>query len=352
MLNEALQKLKLVLTTHQIVLLHPQSKHRTQLIASLLSAPPFPVLYHQLYAGDVSLDIFLTGLIQSLSAQHALTSEHLLHAKHSGDGSIDELAAAFTRDMEACSDDDILLLLDSLDYTDDVPAIQSFLEAVFERLPAKCHILINSRTVPRLPWLILIARGQAAIVRDGELLAGSDTGAQTGSQRLEIVAFSPTGEVYIEGQQVSEWEGNLPRLLLFYVLSRPGVTRAQICETFWPDLALDQAVNVFHVTKRRLHKAAQHDLLLYDGEHYFIDPQFAVDYDVQRFVDALVQAREGEAPEQNWQQAVELYDGGYLYQHDSEWIRQQRAALRHGVIEALRALGRDEEAEQLLESAG
>ena len=50
------------------------------------------------------------------------------------------------------------------------------------------------------------------------------------------------------------------------------VTRADICQAFWPELPLDQAVNVFHVTKRRLHKALGFDVLVHEGGHYRVNP--------------------------------------------------------------------------------
>ena len=72
--------------------------------------------------------------------------------------------------------------------------------------------------------------------------------------RLEVYGFGP-GRVIIDGCPVTTWEGRLPRDLLFYVINRRGVRRDDILRAFWPELAEDQAVNVFHVTKRRLNKA-------------------------------------------------------------------------------------------------
>src|SRR4029077_14782627 len=72
--------------------------------------------------------------------------------------------------------------------------------------------------------------------------------------RVEIFGLGP-GTVMLDSEPIDSWEGHLPRLLFFFALDRPVVTRSEICQAFWPELNTDQAVNVFHVTKRRLHKA-------------------------------------------------------------------------------------------------
>jgi len=119
------------------------------------------------------------------------------------------------------------------------------------------------------------------------------------------------------------------------------VTRADICQAFWPDLPLDQAVNVFHVTKRRLHKALGFDVLVHKGGHYRVNPALKLQYDVLEFVGSLVEARSasGEDAAPHWQYAIDLYRGDYLQGHDDPWIVSRRADFREGYLEALTEMG-------------
>jgi two-component SAPR family response regulator len=115
------------------------------------------------------------------------------------------------------------------------------------------------------------------------------------------------------------------------------VTRNEICEAFWPELADDQAVNVFHVTKRRLHKALELDTLMHDGTYYRINPQIPFYFDMFEFVETLMVGRHGnpDDPFEVWQRAAKLYRGPFLQGHNEQWIVERREAFRDGYVEAL-----------------
>ena len=162
------------------------------------------------------------------------------------------------------------------------------------RLPSHCQMVINSRTLPRLPWVSLIAQKKAVILHDDMLVSSDFYDMRTeGHPRLEVYALGP-GYVLLNGEPIDTWEGHLPRLLFFFALDRPVVTRSEICQAFWPDLDNDQAVNVFHVTKRRLHKALDFDVLVHEGGYYRVNPEVSIYYDIMAFVGALVKGRSPE----------------------------------------------------------
>ncbi len=154
-----------------------------------------------------------------------------------------------------------------------------------------------------------------------------------------------TGHVILDGDTVDSWEGHLPRLLFFFALDRPVVTRSEICQAFWPDLSNEQAVNVFHVTKRRLHKALEvvgMDILIHDGGYYRINPALNIHYDIMDFVSALVEGRSA-APENKlamWQRAIDLYQRPFLQGHHEAWILKRREEYQAGYIEALAEVAR------------
>lgn len=326
--------------TNKLLLIHPSSRYRTLLIAALIDDPPAPLYYYSLGIQDNSLAQFLTGLSQALGDQSPTFGRHLNAARNDSPGDVEKLSEALAADLADLNAEDYLLILDEYDRADAVQEIQSFIEALLDKLPEQCHLLINSRTLPRLPWVALVAKHEAVVLRDSKLLtSGFYSERLSENPNVEVYALGP-GYVLVNGQTVTTWEGHLPRLLFFFALDRPMVTRADICQAFWPDLPLDQAVNVFHVTKRRLHKALGFDVLVHEGGHYRVNPQLNLQYDVLEFVGSLVEARsvDGEEATQHYQYAVDLYRGDYLQGHDDPWIINRRSDFREGYLEALSEL--------------
>lgn len=327
-------------TTNRLLLIHPSSRYRTLLIAALIEDPPAPLYYYSLGIGDVNLSQFLTSLTHDLADQSPVFGRHLNRARNEDPGDLARLADALAADLDELSTDDYLLIIDEYDRADDIPEIHTFLEHLLERLPPQTHLLINSRTLPRLPWVALVAKHQAVVLKDSRLLtSGFYSESVIENPNVEVYALGP-GYVMVNGQHVTTWEGHLPRLLFFFALDRPMVTRSDICQAFWPELPLDQAVNVFHVTKRRLHKALGFDVLVHEGGHYRVNPALNLQYDVLEFVGNLVEARttEGAEAAQHWQYAIDLYRGDYLQGHDDPWIVARRGDFQEGYLEALTEL--------------
>jgi DNA-binding SARP family transcriptional activator len=123
-------------------------------------------------------------------------------------------------------------------------------------------------------------------------------------------------------------------------------------------LESDQAVNVFHVTKRRLHKALGFDVLVHQEGYYQINPEAGVEYDIERFATALVKGRQALTPAEGlpyWQATAELYKGPFLQGHTEAWIKERRADFQAGYLEAMTNIakvrleeGREEQALALL----
>jgi DNA-binding SARP family transcriptional activator len=346
-----------------ITLLHPQSRYRSLVVAKLLHEQPRPVLYYAMGAYDNTMAAFLAGLVHDLAEQapnfgwrtlHALQTQ--AQARH-----VEAFLAPLLADLAELSPEPYFLILDDYDSSANIEGAQGFMEAVLSQLPPQCQVIINSRSLPRLPWLALVARNKAIILNDDLLMLDNP-------YRHEQEASLGTLQVRCLGQNViqrdheliEEWEGHLPRLLFIFALERPVVTRTEICQAFWPDLDLDQAVNVFHVTKRRLHKALSIDVLVHQEGYYQVNPQIHLEYDTSTFVAALLQGRTGPAEEAAaaWERALELYQGDFLPGQQEAWIKTQRQAYQQGYVEAVLAVaahrvkaGRPEQALRLLSQA-
>ncbi len=352
-LRPVLETLASHYAANKLLLIHPGSRYRTLLIAALLADPPCDLFYYSLGLEDVGLDQFLTGLGQGLAAQHPTFGRYLNRARRDAADDIPQMAAALAEDLRDLDDRDYLLILDEYDRADPVPEIHTFVENLLEYMPAQCHLLINSRTLPRLPWVGLIARGQAVVLRDARVLtSGFYPEHSAENPTVEVYALGP-GHVLVNGERITDWAGHLPRLILFFILDRPLATRAEICQAFWPELPIDQAVNVFHVTKRRLHKTLGFDALMHEDGHYRLNPSANLRYDVLEFVANLVEARNATGAEAAafWQEAINLYRGSFLQGYDEPWILQRRSDFRQGYLEALTGLAHFREREGQVEAA-
>ena len=328
----------------KLVLLHPDNRFRSMLVAKLMNTPEFDTFYYAIRPDDVDLRSFLTRLTDSYAKQHVTFGRYtniLPHyalqdpIKH-----FDMVLDAFIEDIDELSDRDFILIFDEYDRSDRADEVQRFVERLSNRLPENGRIVLNSRTLSRLPWVSLVAQRRAVMLHETEPVEEQYYGTQNytkDNSDLQVYALG-NGIVNSEEETIDLWEGHLPRLLFFFALDRPMVTRTEICNAFWPELDVDQAVNVFHVTKRRLHKALGEDILVHEDGYYRVNPNTAVYYDAIEFVNLLVEARrtdDADAQFNAWQRAVDLYRGPFLKGHTERWITERREEFKDGYLEAL-----------------
>ncbi len=325
----------------RLVLLHPTSRYRSVLVAQLLNDPSTKTFYYALGPDDISLQAFISGITHDLANQHPTFGRHLNMLLPDALADSNLLLSNFARDLTELHNDLFYLILDEYDRSDIADDIQFFIEKLIPLLPPHCRIVINSRTLPRIPWVSLIARRSAIILKDDSVIQRDFYNIQGGEQRLEVYALGP-GFVLLNDKPIDTWEGHLPRLLFFFALDRPMITRSEICHTFWPELDSDQAVNVFHVTKRRLHKALNMDVLVHENGYYRINPELDVHYDAMNFVTHLIDGRKPNNPAQlnAYQLAVDTYRGPFLQGHTDAWIMDRREDYLEGFLEALMAMAR------------
>jgi DNA-binding SARP family transcriptional activator len=326
----------------RIILLHPQSRYRSMLVAKLMNSPDLQVFYYALGPDDIDLPAFLSAITHDIAWQQPMFGRHLNmlspNVFEDVPRNFELLLNTFLKDIAELSSNPFLLILDEYDRSDSADDVQLFIEKLSGRLPTHCKLVVNSRTLPRLPWVSMIARHDAVMLQDDQLITQNFYGIEhdEGVSKLEVYALGP-GFVLMNGQPIDTWEGHLPRLLFFFALDRPIVTRSEICQAFWPELDDDQAVNVFHVTKRRLHKALDMDVLVHEGGYYRVNPDMAIYYDATDFVTSLIGARGESDPNlvADWQRAADLYRGPFLQGHNDAWIVDRRRDFCAGYLEAL-----------------
>jgi DNA-binding SARP family transcriptional activator len=319
------------------ILLHPRSRYRSVLVARILNAPDLNVFYYALGPDDINIQSFLAGITHDLANQHPMFGRHIHMLPAEDAENFDILLTTFARDLAELSSERFYLILDEYDRSDSADDVQRFIEHLIMHLPEHCQVIINSRNLPRLPWVSMIAQRRAILLEDNQIIRHDFYDVtKEGENNLEVFALGP-GFVLLNGKPIDTWEGHLPRLLFFFALDRPVITRSEICQAFWPDLDTDQAVNVFHVTKRRLHKAFEMDVLVHEEGYYRINPELGVQYDVMDFVAHLMEGRnrDNTSRMEDWQRAINLYRGPFLQGHNDDWITSRRSDFQSGYLEAL-----------------
>ena len=352
----------------RLILLHHESRLRSMLVAKLMNSTDFKPFYYAIGADDVNLKSFINRITNGLVHQHVTFGRHVNvlppDVLENPIAHFDTVLEALVADISELSASDFILVLDEYDMSDRADEVQRFVERLSSRFPEHGRLVLNGRTLPRLPWLAMFAQDRVSILRDDALITQDFYGQPNVDREqdsvIQVYSLGP-GLVIVDGVYIDTWEGHLPRLLFFFGLDRPLVTRSEICDAFWTGLDIEQAVNVFHVTKRRLHKALDADVLIHEDGYYQVNPELPIYYDALEFVDALMASRltdDIEVKMANWTRVSELYRGTYLKGHDDVWIQERRNEFRDGYIEALLGLssvwrerGRKELALSLLQKA-
>jgi len=324
-----------------ILILHPRSKYRSLLLAHLINDPDVRAYYYAMGADDDNLRGFLEGMLHEIPEQHPTFGRHmnLLDADvyENTNEHLELLVETFARELSELHNSNYLLIIDEYDRSDRCDDIHRFIELLADQMPENCHLVLNGRMLPRLPWVSMVSKKQAALLLDHQLMDDNFyNNRRDNGYDLEVFGLGDSRVIY-QAQEVEKWEGHLPRLLFFFTLDKPTVTRSEICRAFWPELHNDQAVNVFHVTKRRLHKAMKFDVLVHTESLYQVDPSLSVYYDVLDFVETLTKGRNQEngSSVDYWQHAIQLYRGAFLHGHTDAWIIDRRASFQMGYLEAL-----------------
>jgi two-component SAPR family response regulator len=201
------------------------------------------------------------------------------------------------------------------------------------------------------PWYELVARDEALILgtefrKDNVMFTIEDVLRP----QLEIYALG-RGYAFVNGREISNWDGALPRNLFFYFVDHPLVTRDEIFATFWPNLSVKEATNVFHVTKRKISERismqldddSSYELTQYNAGFYMPSDKVLRHYDVADFQDAIERSMIATSDDKERDllvQATELYKGDFLKTVSMDWTNERRDHLRQLQSQALISLAR------------
>lgn len=202
------------------------------------------------------------------------------------------------------------------------------------------RLVLVARVVPRFIWHNVEQRQISAMIPvDNELMLCDYVRSADAPALLEVHAFGE-GRVLLNGTEITQWDGHLPRALFFYVVDRGMTTRNDIFEIFWPNLPVREATNVFHVTKRKVNEVLGIDLTAYWSGYYRISPDIELVYDAMNFSRLVQEAsvENADRAREMLTRAASLYKGEFLRSLDTPWVAERRNALLQTYGEALVSL--------------
>jgi len=226
-----------------------------------------------------------------------------------------------------------------------------FIRALVGALPDNVQIAFSSRLLTYQPWYDMVARGEAIVLgtdqRKDDMMFTVE--AQPKPQ-LEVYGFG-RGHALANGMPITNWDGALPRNLFFFFMDHPLVTRDEIFETFWPDLSVKEATNVFHVTKRKITERismkitedGNYELTQYNSGFYMPSDKVVRHYDVGDFQEAVDKALVAGSEKEEvalLSRAIDIYKAPFLQTIEMKWVVERRETLRQLYAQALIGMAR------------
>ena len=184
----------------RLILLHPHSRYRSVLVAKLLGEQKKQVFYYAMGPDDIDLRSFVSGITHDLSNQHSTFGRHINILPPKAFEDFDLIVETFAQDLAEVGSEPFYLILDEYDRSDSADDIQRFVEKLVENNSHSCRVIINGRTLPRLPWVSLIAQKIAVLLEDENLIKHDFYNIETaGKHKLEVFALGP-GQVLMDGK--------------------------------------------------------------------------------------------------------------------------------------------------------
>lgn len=334
----------------KLILLYPWTTYRTLFLTHFLSSNSNGLLYYRISDGQDTLKSWLTSMAAEFNQTLEGFGSNLREAVETGNASA--MGEALAADLGAYrADQEITLFIDEFDRIPFDSDVYQFAESLINNLSPSVQIAISSRLLTYQPWYSMIEQGIAIVLgtehrRDQVMFAVE----RNSRPRLEVYALG-RGHALVNGQPITNWDGALPRNLFFYFMDHALVTRNEIFSTFWPELSVKEATNVFHVTKRKISErismkvfeGGDYELTQYSGGFYIPSDKIVRHYDVAEFQSALDQAMmtsDDNEEERLLGQAIDLYKGPFLQTVDMEWANNRRDQLRQQFAQALISMGR------------
>lgn len=333
----------------KIVLLYPWTNYRNIFLTHFLSSVNTGLLYFRIPNEPNNLTAWLEALVREFDEVLGGFGDNLRNALSTKKPKI--MAEALAADFAAYEPKPVVLFIDEFDKAPLNGDFREFIKALVEILPDGVQLAFSSRLLTYQPWYDMVANGEAVVLgterRKDNVMFTLDI---TPKPQLEVYGLG-RGYALVNGQPITNWDGALPRNLFFYFMDNPLVTRDEIFATFWPELSIKEATNVFHVTKRKISERismkvdspGNYELTQYSGGFYMPSEKVVRHYDVGDFQEAIERSMIASTDKQEedlLMQAIELYKAPFLQTVQMDWALQRRDQLRQLYAQALIGVGR------------
>jgi DNA-binding SARP family transcriptional activator len=152
---------------------------------------------------------------------------------------------------------------------------------------------------------------------------------------LQVRSFGDS-EIRVDAEIIptAAWKSARAKALFYFILDRGKVKRDEIAIEFWPNFSNAKVNSNFHATLWRVRNAlGSKHIIAFDGEHYSINQQVDLFYDVHEYEEILKTLEDPSLTDfeiRNLrQQAIELYGGDFLTDIDMPWFDMRRSELHH-----------------------
>jgi len=333
----------------KIVLIYPWSNYRNLFLTYFLASAQEGLLYYRIGDEQVSLNDWLTGLLTEFSSVLGNFGNNLQQALKEGKPAL--MGEAFAADLAAYSSDPLILYIDELDRVAMDADFNQFMRTLVAALPDNAQMAFSSRLLTYQPWYDMVARGEAIVLgtdqRRDDMMFTVET---TPKPQLEVYGFG-RGHALVNGQPITNWDGALPRNLFFFFMDHPLITRDEIFETFWPDLSIKEATNVFHVTKRKIterismkiSESGSYELTQYNSGFYMPSDKVVRHYDVGDFQEAVDKSMVAASEKEETallMRAIDIYKAPFLQTIEMKWVVERRNTLRLMYAQSLIGMAR------------
>lgn len=334
---------------HKVVLIPPWTHYRALFISKFLANAAEGLLYSQMEPGASISDWLatLTGQIRAVVPAFGDTLDALLA---SGGSTPEAFGAALGADLNAIAAQPLLLFIDEFDPQTWADTMAPFLESLVSTLGDSVKIVLSSRMQSYHPFNTVVTSGVTVILGiEWERNTLRFVVETQPKPQIEIYAFGKP-QALVNGHEIVQWEGMLPKLMFYYLADHRLVTRDQVFHDFWPKVSTKDATDIFHVTKHKVTEVLSRplnsqplDLTQYTQGFYVPSRLFVRHYDVAEFEAAVERAQNAESlaeREVHARTALNLYQGPFLEGLSAQWIIERREELAQLHAEAQIMMGR------------